>query len=50
MLNKWLVKIFVAVALLVAVGGGSGIVADGLGFEATSAAQACGSTAGGGGC
>ena len=51
MLKKRLVKLVVAVALLTAVVGGTGIVGDAVGLSVTSPAQACNhSGSGGGGC
>ena len=50
MLKKNFVANFVvAVALLVAVAGGSGIVGDALGLEVTAGAYACNTGGGGGG-
>ncbi len=48
LLKKRIYSLIVAVALLVAITGASGIVADSLGFDFTPQAHAC-STGGGGG-
>ena len=51
MLKKYVVRFIVAVALLVAVTGSSGLVADSLGLDLTPAAHACQTAgSGGGGC
>lgn len=50
-LNKqWFAKALIAVTLAVAVAGGSGIVADGLGFEITLTVQVCSGANIGGSC
>ena len=49
MLKKRLFAIVTAVALMVAITGASGVVADQLGFEATPSAYACSNGGGGGG-
>jgi hypothetical protein len=48
MLKKRIINLVIAIAMLVAVVGGSGIVADELGFAMTGQAYACG--CGGGHC
>ncbi len=51
MLKQRIYKVIVGLALLAAVTGSTGIVADSLGLAATSQAHACNSTGGaGGGC
>ena len=49
MLKKRILTAITAVALMVAITGASGVVADQLGFEMTPAAHACSSGGGGGG-
>lgn len=51
MLKKRLIAVLAGLAILVAVAGSSGIVADSLGWSVTSPAHACHDTSGsGGGC
>ena len=51
MLKKYTVRLIVAIALLIAVTGSSGLVADSLGLDLTPAAHACQTSGnGGGGC
>lgn len=51
MLKKYVVRFIVAGALLVAVTGSSGLVADSVGVDFTPAAHACNTgSSGGGGC
>ena len=50
MLKKRIYTIITAVALMIAVTGASGVVADQLGFEMTPAAHACSGGSGGGSC
>ena len=51
MLKKRIIAVLAGLALLAAVTGSTGIVADGLGYSVTSPAQACSSNgSGGGGC
>jgi hypothetical protein len=47
MLKKRIINLVIALALLAAVVGGSGIVADELGFAVTGQAYACGGSGGG---
>lgn len=50
MLKKRLIAIVAGIALLAMVAGSSGIVADSLGLEGTTAAHACDASGAGGGC
>ena len=50
MITKHIFKFFVAVALFVAVVGGSGVAGDALGLEVTPSAYACGGAGAGGSC
>lgn len=50
MLKQWIIKVVIGLALLAAVGGLAGVVADSLGLPVTPAAYACpnGGSSGGG--
>lgn len=51
MLKKRIINLVIAAAIIAGVAGGTGIVADELGFAVTSQAHACASSGGsGGGC
>lgn len=50
MLKKRIINLVIAIALLTALVGGSGIVADALGFAVTGQAYACSGSGGGGAC
>ncbi len=50
MLKKRIFTAIAAIALMIAVTGASGVVADQLGFEMTPQAHACGSAGSGGSC
>jgi hypothetical protein len=50
MLKKRVVAFVTSLALLLAVAGASGVVADSLGFDVTSPAHACNPASSGGGC
>jgi hypothetical protein len=50
MLKKRIVAFVTGLALLLAVAGASGVVADSLGFAVTSSAHACTPSGSGGGC
>jgi hypothetical protein len=50
MLKKRVVAFVTGLALLLAVAGASGVVADSLGFAVTSPAHACNAQSSGGGC
>lgn len=50
MFKNYIVKLMVAVALVVAIAGGSGVVGDAVGLDVTPAVSACANGGGGGGC